>query len=191
MKSLQKNVFIYDVLFILYFYDTYFRNVRTLLCFSVCIQLVPKKHWLCICSRWRREGRVGSQCLPSVKHVGALAFHVWLSRYLSKTASYRGLQDSTFSCLNTGMEILAGCFPLRLVLCPCTAQLSNSWLPVKLWNVEQLQTHHVPLSAGTIGHWTELLIPNYSVCTDNDRPGAIIRYKKALKQIYRPSSIFT
>lgn len=146
--------------------------------------------WLCICSRWRREGSVGSQCLPSVKHVGALAFHVWLCRYLSKTVSCRGLQGRAFSCWDAGMEMLAGCFPLRLVLRPCTAQLSNSWIPAKLWNVEQLKTHQVPLTVGTVGHWTELLILNYSVCTDNDRPGAIIRYKKALKWIYRPSSIF-
>lgn len=135
--------------------------------------------WLCVCSRWRSEGSVGSRSLPSVKHVGALPFHVWLCRYLSKTVSYRGLQVfSAFSCWDAGMEMFAGCSPLRLVLCPCAAQLSNSWLPVKLWNVEQLQTHHVPLSAGTIGHWTELLILNYSVCADNDHPGAIIRYKK-------------
>lgn len=43
VKSFQKYIFIYEVLFICYFYDTYLRDSRTLLCFPVCIQLVPKK----------------------------------------------------------------------------------------------------------------------------------------------------
>lgn len=62
VKSLQKNVFIYDILFIFYFYDTYFRNVRTLLCFSVCIQLVPKKQCDCV---FVRGGGVREVLAPS------------------------------------------------------------------------------------------------------------------------------
>lgn len=186
----EKNVFIDGVLFICYFYDTHFRNLRTLLCFSVCIQLVPKERGGCTLV-W--DGGVREVLAPSA-FPGFNRWELQLSMYICGAMEVKLLprevfRVTAFSCRDAEMETLAGCFPLRMVLCPRTEQLSNSWLPVSLWNAEQLKTHQMPLTVWNIGCWTELLILNYCVCTDCDLPAAIIKYKKALKQIYRPSSI--